>query len=216
MRTMMFGKKKNITNKLSGWTDDMLTEMLEVRSCTPSGRNFTLIVKQCRKNVEITNYGAEPEIKFDASLASEKNSPLRDTNITIRFISDEVRYGDAGKIPEEAVGYALFNDIKDMFGNPVSPGLEVILIANSNTQECIVKDFERTKRFGNDSLPICVWLDMQSIEDLSVKEVVNAGTAIPIMNCDYQQILSINGAVPQDDMYRSVEHTGNSSKFFST
>ena len=37
MKTMMPGKKKNITSKLSVWSDDMLTEMLEVRACPARG-----------------------------------------------------------------------------------------------------------------------------------------------------------------------------------
>ena len=37
VKTMMPGKNKNITSKLSRWSDDMLTEMPGVRACTAGG-----------------------------------------------------------------------------------------------------------------------------------------------------------------------------------
>jgi len=39
MKTIMPGKKKHITSKLSGWSDDMLTAMLDLRAC-PAGAEF--------------------------------------------------------------------------------------------------------------------------------------------------------------------------------
>ena len=199
----MFNKRNKVVEKKppAEWSDKMVEELANRKSPFKNYANYTLLINEIFKESEITSQGEiEKKLRIQAALGADKFSDLRYVEVEIEIINEIERWRCTATFPNEAIGFLKLNE-KDEISGKTIPFLEVFISGGSELESLFEDYFIKTKIFGNHFLPLWIWVDTTTIKGKPAKEAMELSwnSSLPIMKCNFLQVLNLSGAVPQED-----------------